>query len=94
MGHETHVGLGAGRRRGHPVVGDPVYGFRRLPAALKKKLSNHAHPTIVALKAADRQMLHAWQLSLTHPYSGENLTFQSPLPVDIEILINKLRGEG
>ncbi|MCP4623530.1 MAG: RluA family pseudouridine synthase [bacterium] len=77
---------------GYPVVGDPVYRPRKLSSNLKEILSNHPPPTIAALKFADRQLLHAWQLSLTHPYSGKNMTFESPLPVDMEKLIHLLRG--
>ncbi len=76
---------------GHPVVGDPVYRPRKLFTNLKDKLSNHPAPIIAALKSADRQHLHAWQLSLTHPHSGKYMTFESPLPADMEDLIAKLR---
>ena len=29
-----------------------------------------------------RQMLHAWKLSFTHPRSGEQITFEAPIPPD------------
>lgn len=38
----------------------------------------YAHPE--ALAAADRLLLHALQLELTHPVSGERLSFQAPCP--------------
>ncbi|MBI9020463.1 MAG: RluA family pseudouridine synthase [Verrucomicrobia bacterium] len=41
---------------------------------------------------ADRQMLHAARLSLSHPDTGERLKFQAPLPKDMEELLTKLRG--
>ena len=54
---------------GHPVVGDPVYGYK------KQKIK------------ADGQLLHAWRLELTHPTSGERMSFNAPLPtVFLEIL--------
>ena len=79
---------------GHPVVGDPVYRPRKLFSNLKDKLPHHSWPVIDALKSAGRQMLHAWQLSLTHPHSGQYMTFESPLPADMEVLLVILRENG
>lgn len=53
---------------GHPIVGDPVYGSAQ-------KLPG------VSLTG---QLLHAKTLSLTQPTTGENLTFDSPLPDNFE----------
>lgn len=53
---------------GHPIVGDPVYGSAQ-------KLPG------VSLAG---QLLHAKTLSLTQPTTGENLTFDSPLPDNFE----------
>jgi 23S rRNA pseudouridine1911/1915/1917 synthase len=76
---------------GHPVVGDPVYRPRKLFTDLKDKLSNHSPPIIAALKSADRQLLHAWQLGLTHPNTGKYMTFEAPLPADMVKLMEGLR---
>jgi 23S rRNA-/tRNA-specific pseudouridylate synthase len=35
-------------------------------------------------------MLHAWQLGLTHPDSRKYMTFEAPLPADMDGLIAKL----
>ncbi|MCS7198086.1 MAG: RluA family pseudouridine synthase [Candidatus Bipolaricaulota bacterium] len=51
---------------GHPVVGDAVYGP-------KVRLSSHA-------RERSRLMLHAWQLRLAHPITGERLELVAPLP--------------
>ncbi|MCI5779393.1 MAG: RluA family pseudouridine synthase [Lentisphaeria bacterium] len=32
----------------------------------------------------ERQMLHAWKLSLPHPVTGETLSFTAPIPADFE----------
>ncbi len=57
------------KHRGHPVAGDPVYGYK------KQKLG------------VEGQLLHAARLELTHPTSGERMTFNAPLPpVFLEIL--------
>ena len=59
----------------HPVVGDPVYGYKKQ----KFKLNG--------------QLLHAQKLILTHPTTGEEMTFEAPMPEYftkiLEILENK-----
>ena len=60
------------KHMGHPVAGDPVYGYK------KQKLN------------ADGQLLHAWQLELTHPKSGERMTFNAPLPTEFQEILRKL----
>ncbi len=40
---------------------------------------------------ADRQMLHAAKLSLNHPKTGKRMTFEAPLPNDMETLLKHLR---
>ena len=60
------------KHMGHPVAGDPVYGFK------KQKVS------------VEGQLLHAWQLQLTHPTSGERMTFQAPLPQEFQEILQKL----
>ena len=71
----------------HPVFGDPVYGGR----------SKTEGPLIAtvrqALKAAGRQMLHAWRLGITHPTTGEALVFEAPLPEDFRGLLEALRRQ-
>jgi 23S rRNA pseudouridine1911/1915/1917 synthase len=79
---------------GHPVVGDPVYRSPKLIRNLKDNLSNYPSSIVAALKSADRQLLHAWQLGLTHPNSGKYMIFEAPLPADMEKLIAELRRSG
>ena len=79
---------------GHPVIGDPVYRSRKLLAKLKENLHKHPPAAIDALRSADRQLLHACQLSLTHPHSKKHMDFESPLPADMDKLIAQLRGDG
>ncbi len=55
---------------GTPVIGDKQYG----KSALDKRLSP------VPL----RQMLHAWRLTLWHPVESRKMTFEAPLPVDMQ----------
>lgn len=37
------------------------------------------------------QTLHAYRLTLTHPRTGETMTFESPLPAYFEAILEKLR---
>lgn len=66
---------------GHPLAGDPVYG---------KAASNPA--TATAAARLPRQALHAWQLGLIHPHSGQTLFWESPLPDDMIDLLQVLRS--
>jgi 23S rRNA pseudouridine1911/1915/1917 synthase len=40
-----------------------------------------------------RQALHATELSLRHPQSGKQVTFQAPLPADMKRLLKRLEEE-
>jgi 23S rRNA pseudouridine1911/1915/1917 synthase len=40
----------------------------------------------------ERPALHARRLSFCHPDTGEKVTFEAPLPADIEGLIEGLRS--
>ncbi|XKH00093.1 23S rRNA pseudouridine(1911/1915/1917) synthase RluD [Marinobacter nauticus] len=69
----------------HPLVGDPVYGGRlRLPKGTSDELRE-------VLAAFNRQALHAQQLTLEHPETGEILSWEAPLPEDMVKLIEALR---
>lgn len=39
----------------------------------------------------ERQFLHAWKLSFTHPRTGQALEFTSPLPEDLQQVLAELR---
>ena len=67
---------------GHPIVGDPVYGWRRSTAD-----SGTIQPLLADVH---RQMLHAWRLEIDHPAGGGRMRFESPLPEDMERLIEGL----
>lgn len=51
----------------HPLVGDPVYGARKL------KMDRHL----------ERQFLHSYHLELDHPTTGERLVVDDQLPADL-----------
>ncbi|MCW8852316.1 MAG: 23S rRNA pseudouridine(1911/1915/1917) synthase RluD [Gammaproteobacteria bacterium] len=71
----------------HPIVGDPVYaGRHRVPAGAQQELLDY-------LQAFKRQALHAWRLSFVHPESGDDVTFEAPLPDDMQQLISLLQAD-
>ncbi len=70
----------------HPLCGDPVYGQRlQLPAAADQAL-------VEQLRGFKRQALHAQRLGLVHPVSGELLTWEAPIPTDMQQLLNALQA--
>ncbi len=84
--HQIRVHLAAHR---HPLVGDPEYGGR--DAALNGIHHTYRRQAQVALSLIHRQALHARLLGFTHPVTGERLTFESPLPADMEAVLSSLR---
>lgn len=73
---------------GHPVVGDPVY--RGGGAA---GVSGPARAWASQLeRRVPRQFLHAAELALEHPRTGEPLRFESPLPPDLAEAAEWARG--
>ncbi len=75
--------------RGHPVVGDPVYGDDRRAKGVHN-LDRSLADRVVRL--ARRQVLHACRLRLVHPVTDEPLEFTSPLPPDLAAILALLRG--
>ncbi len=61
----------------HPLLGDPVYGGRpRPPRGSSDRLRQ-------ALQQFRRQALHARKLSLVHPGSLEEVSYQAPITDDL-----------
>lgn len=72
----------------YPLVGDPVYGGRlKLPRGCTSELAE-------ALRQFRRQALHAARLGIVHPHTGEHLTWQAPLPADMQALLETLRADN
>jgi 23S rRNA pseudouridine1911/1915/1917 synthase len=80
--HQIRVHLAS---LGHPVLGDVVYGGRHVPASA----SAHLRQAVASLS---RPALHAARLAFAHPATGERVTFESPLPDDLQRLVESLRG--
>jgi 23S rRNA pseudouridine1911/1915/1917 synthase len=65
---------------GHPLCGDKVY---RGPFPGKPLADESGAPRVA---------LHAAELGIEHPITGEMLRFEMPLPADLSALIGRLRG--
>ncbi len=68
----------------HPIMGDPKYGGRRVQRNLSKDMS-------AIIQGIPRQMLHAWRLGFFHPKSNEFVSFEAPIPPDMEDQIKRLK---
>ena len=77
--HQIRVHLNA---IGHPIVGDSVYGgvHRRVPGNLR------------AVMRLDRPFLHACRLSFTHPRDNRRIDFDSPLPPDLQTVLDDIES--
>ena len=61
--------------RGHPIFSDFLYGGRKTSRDDRKIL--------------ERVFLHAYKISFIHPVTNKNLSFESPLPFELEKIISK-----
>ncbi|MEG0030081.1 23S rRNA pseudouridine(1911/1915/1917) synthase RluD [Acinetobacter sp.] len=78
--HFSYIGFG--------LVGDPVYMPRvRVPAGATELLDE-------TLRSFRRQALHAAELGLKHPRTGEEMLFKAPWPTDLATLVDVLRTEN
>jgi 23S rRNA pseudouridine1911/1915/1917 synthase len=64
---------------GHPILGDARYGGGGDDAR--------------AL-GLGRPFLHAWRIAFDHPWTGERIDLEEPLPQDLEEALRRVRGEG
>ncbi|RYG89343.1 RluA family pseudouridine synthase [Loktanella sp. IMCC34160] len=72
---------------GHGLIGDPVYGGRR-----KLPVKSVGEAGFAAAQSFARQALHAAELGFTHPVTGEDMTFEAPMPEDMAALVIALGG--
>ena len=86
--HQIRVHL---THKGHPLIGDPVYG--RAQNRTRGRRNASVPPQARAILAAfPRQALHAFRLGLDHPATGKRLFFETKLPTDMETLIDNLES--
>ena len=76
--HQIRVHLSA---IGHPIVGDPTYGG----------VHRHVAGDVRAVQRLERPFLHAARLVFTHPSDGRRMEFESPLPADLQSVLDDIR---
>lgn len=77
--HQIRVHLSA---KGHPILGDPLYGGEGTRFFTLHRALIHG------------QCLHAGELRFVHPRTGQLMKFTCPLPEDTERLLKCLRSTG
>jgi 23S rRNA pseudouridine1911/1915/1917 synthase len=75
--HQIRVHLNA---IGHPIVGDATYG------GVHRRVGNNLR----AVMRLERPFLHASRLCFTHPGDNRRIEFDSPLPPDLEAVIDDI----
>jgi 23S rRNA pseudouridine1911/1915/1917 synthase len=77
--HQIRVHLSA---IGHPIVGDATYGgvHRRTGSNLR------------AVQRLERPFLHSARLAFTHPSDGRRIEFDSPLPLDLQAVLDDIEA--
>ena len=78
--HQIRVHLA---QKGHPVVGDSLYGTDRA-RSLSAKLPH-------AAQELQRLFLHSRRLEFRHPQSGEILSFEAPFPPELQKFLSEIR---
>ena len=62
---------------GHPLLGDSLYDLLVSEEAAEGKEKNVKH--------FRRAALHAWKIRFVHPFTGEKMMFEAPLPEDFAV---------
>jgi 23S rRNA pseudouridine1911/1915/1917 synthase len=85
-----HVAIATGRTHqirvhlaaiGHPIVGDATYG------GVHRRVADDVR----AVQRLERPFLHAARIVFTHPTEGRRMEFTSPLPADLQSVIDDIR---
>jgi 23S rRNA pseudouridine1911/1915/1917 synthase len=75
--HQIRVHLSA---IGHPIVGDTTYG------GVHRRTASHLR----AVQRLERPFLHSARLAFTHPADGRRVEFDSPLPLDLQAILDDI----
>jgi 23S rRNA pseudouridine1911/1915/1917 synthase len=75
--HQIRVHLSA---IGHPIVGDVTYG------GVHRRTASHLR----AVQRLERPFLHSARLAFTHPADGRRVEFDSPLPLDLQAILDDI----
>jgi 23S rRNA pseudouridine1911/1915/1917 synthase len=74
---------------GHPVVGDTLYGAPARLVAGPSRLRTYPETEALTL---NRNFLHAAELKFAHPKTQQTMHFKSPLPSELEDLLQQLEA--
>ena len=78
------------RHLGHPLFADERYGGDRI--LWGNQFARYRQFVQNCLTLCPRQALHAKTLGFVHPHTGQELTFDSDLPSDLALLLERWRG--
>jgi len=68
----------------YPLIGDSTYAGRlKIPSNVSEEVKQ-------SLRTFSRQALHAKKITLVHPKTGEEMSWESELPEDMQILLDTL----
>lgn len=81
--HQIRVHLA---QKGHPVVGDSLYGAHRNRSLPERLLE--------AAKELRRPFLHSHRIEFRHPRTGEAMIFESALPAELRKFLSAVRKTG
>lgn len=70
---------------GHPVVGDRLYGPKRVPFS-----KGGPREFFEAIEGLEGQLLHARKVGFLHPFSSKMLEIEAPLPFDFSLILGLL----
>lgn len=62
---------------GHPLLGDPTYGWK---------------PDLRLSRQPERVMLHAERITFLHPVTAKPMLLEAPLPADFDAMLKTLRA--
>jgi 23S rRNA pseudouridine1911/1915/1917 synthase len=74
---------------GHPVVGDKLYGA---PRAMRRAGEKRGKPDTAVELSLERNFLHAAELELKHPRSGEKISLKGELPPELREFLERLEA--
>ena len=74
---------------GHAVVGDALYGAPREMRARRGRATDEGGAISLS-----RNFLHAAQLELIHPRTGEKIALKSPLPPELQVFLGMVEEDA
>ena len=74
---------------GHPLFNDPEYGGNKILKGTT--FSKYKQFVMNNFEMLPRQALHARKLEITHPVTRERMSFEAPLPDDMQQVLDRWR---